>query len=56
MMRDNGVTYNLNGDPQGISRPWELDLLPLLILSEEWAVLERGLMQRADRTDPAGSD
>lgn len=48
MMRDNGVTYNLNGDPQGISRPWELDLLPLLILSEEWAVLERGLMQRAE--------
>ena len=48
MIRDNGVTYNLNGDPQGMSRPWELDLLPLLILSEEWAVLERGLMQRAE--------
>ena len=48
MIRDNGVTYNLNGDPQGMSRPWELDLLPLLIGSEEWAVLERGLMQRAE--------
>ncbi|MFZ0788777.1 MAG: circularly permuted type 2 ATP-grasp protein, partial [Chromatiaceae bacterium] len=48
MVRDNGVTYNLNGDNQGISRPWELDLLPLLIRSEEWAELERGLMQRAD--------
>ena len=48
MIRDNGVTYNLNGDPQGMSRPWELDLLPLLIPSEEWAVLERGLMQRAE--------
>ncbi len=48
MIRDNGVTYNLNGDPQGMSRPWELDLLPLLIRSEEWAVLERGLMQRAE--------
>jgi uncharacterized circularly permuted ATP-grasp superfamily protein/uncharacterized alpha-E superfamily protein len=48
MVRDNGVTYNLNGDNQGMSRPWELDLLPLLIRSEEWAELERGLMQRAD--------
>ncbi len=48
MVRDNGVTYNLNGDDQGMSRPWELDLLPLLIRSEEWADLERGLMQRAE--------
>lgn len=48
MVRDNGVTYNLNAEPQGISRPWELDLLPLLIRSEEWAELERGLVQRAD--------
>ena len=48
MVRDNGVTYNLNGDDRGISRPWELDLLPLLIRSEEWSALERGLMQRAE--------
>ncbi|MBK1643130.1 hypothetical protein CKO25_00360 [Thiocapsa imhoffii] len=48
MVRDNGVTYNLNADAQGMSRPWELDLLPLLIRSEEWAELERGLTQRAD--------
>lgn len=48
LVRDNGVTYNLNGDPEGMSRPWELDLLPLLIRSEEWAKLERGLIQRAD--------
>ncbi|EGV31801.1 protein of unknown function DUF404 [Thiorhodococcus drewsii AZ1] len=48
LVRDNGVTYNLNGDPRGMSRPWELDLLPLLIRSEEWADLERGLIQRAE--------
>jgi uncharacterized circularly permuted ATP-grasp superfamily protein/uncharacterized alpha-E superfamily protein len=48
MVRDNGVTYNLNAEPRGMSRPWELDLLPLLIRSEEWAELERGLIQRAD--------
>ncbi len=48
LLRDNGVTYNLHGDPQGMSRPWDLDLLPVLIRSDEWALLERGLMQRAE--------
>ena len=31
LIRDNGVTYNLYGDAQGISRPWNLELIPLLI-------------------------
>ncbi|MGD9410117.1 MAG: hypothetical protein PVF12_09035, partial [Thiohalocapsa sp.] len=31
LIRDNGVTYNLHGDPRGMSRPWELDPLPLLL-------------------------
>jgi uncharacterized circularly permuted ATP-grasp superfamily protein/uncharacterized alpha-E superfamily protein len=48
LLRDNGVTYNLHGDPLGMSRPWDLDLLPVLIRSDEWAALERGLMQRAE--------
>ncbi|MEA3640212.1 MAG: circularly permuted type 2 ATP-grasp protein [Lamprobacter sp.] len=48
LVRDNGVTYNVYGDPQGMSRPWELDPLPLLIRGEEWAGLERGLIQRAE--------
>ncbi|MBK1732730.1 circularly permuted type 2 ATP-grasp protein [Thiococcus pfennigii] len=48
LIRDNGVTYNLCDDPQGVSRPWELDLLPVLIRSDEWAQLERGLIQRAE--------
>jgi uncharacterized circularly permuted ATP-grasp superfamily protein/uncharacterized alpha-E superfamily protein len=48
LIRDNGVTYNLHGDPQRMSRPWDLDLLPVLIRSDEWAALERGLMQRAE--------
>jgi uncharacterized circularly permuted ATP-grasp superfamily protein/uncharacterized alpha-E superfamily protein len=48
LIRDNGVTYNVYGDPQGMSRPWDLDLMPLLIRSDDWAVLERGLMQRAE--------
>lgn len=48
LIRDNGVTYNVYGDPRGMSRPWDLDLLPLLIRSDDWAELERGLMQRAE--------
>ncbi len=48
LIRDNGVTYNMYGDPQGVSRPWELDLIPLLLKSDEWAVIERGLIQRAE--------
>ena len=48
LIQDNGVTYNVYGDPLGVSRPWELDLLPFLIRSDEWAELERGLMQRAE--------
>jgi uncharacterized circularly permuted ATP-grasp superfamily protein/uncharacterized alpha-E superfamily protein len=31
-----------------MDRPWELDLLPLLIPPEEWAGLEAGLQQRAE--------
>jgi uncharacterized circularly permuted ATP-grasp superfamily protein len=30
-IRDTGVTYNVYGDPQGIDRPWTLDMLPFLI-------------------------
>ena len=30
-IRDNGVTYNVYGDPQGVDRPWALDMMPLLI-------------------------
>ncbi|WP_058558083.1 circularly permuted type 2 ATP-grasp protein [Thiohalocapsa sp. ML1] len=48
LIRDNGVTYNLHGDSRGMSRPWDLDPLPLLLRGEEWAVLERGLIQRAE--------
>lgn len=48
LIRDNGVTYNFYGEPEGMARPWELDPLPLLIRGEEWAGLERGLIQRAE--------
>ena len=48
LLRENGVTYNIYGDPFGLHRPWELDPIPLLIGSEEWAGIESGLTQRAE--------
>src|SRR5206468_1873181 len=45
-IRENGVTYNIYGDPQGIDRPWELDMVPLLISADEWNYLEAALIQR----------
>lgn len=47
LLRENGVTYNEFGAPEGPDRPWELDPLPLLIAKEEWGRLEEGLKQRA---------
>ena len=47
LIRENGVTYNVYGDPDGVARPWQLDPIPLLISPAEAAALERGLVQRA---------
>ncbi|MGA2593550.1 MAG: circularly permuted type 2 ATP-grasp protein [Bryobacteraceae bacterium] len=46
-IRENGVTYNIYGDPLGMDRPWSLDSIPLLIPPSEWSELEAGLIQRA---------
>ena len=47
MLREHGVTYNVYGDPQGMERPWGLDLVPLLIQAEDWMRIEPGLLQRS---------
>jgi len=47
LLRQNGVTYNIYGDPQGIERPWPLDMIPLLIPADEWRQIEAGVSQRA---------
>jgi uncharacterized circularly permuted ATP-grasp superfamily protein/uncharacterized alpha-E superfamily protein len=47
LIEENGVTYNVYGDPRGIDRPWQLDPIPLLVSSEEWAGLEAAVAQRA---------
>jgi uncharacterized circularly permuted ATP-grasp superfamily protein/uncharacterized alpha-E superfamily protein len=47
LIRDNGITHNIYGDPNGVARPWSLDLLPLLLPAEDWQAVGRGLAQRA---------
>src|SRR5258707_2106362 len=47
LIRENGVTYNVYGDPQGMDRPWELDPIPLLIAPSDALAIESGLTQRA---------
>jgi len=46
-VRENGVTYNVYADPEGADRPWELDMLPLVLPADEWAGIEAAVRQRA---------
>src|SRR3954466_8379052 len=56
LIRQNGVTYNVYGDPRGMDRPWQLDPIPLLIAPEEGTALEAGLIQRARLLDLSLAD
>jgi uncharacterized circularly permuted ATP-grasp superfamily protein/uncharacterized alpha-E superfamily protein len=47
LLQENGVTYNVYGDPNGLNRPWLLDTVPLVLSAKEWEITERGLKQRA---------
>ena len=46
-----GVSYNAFGasDPRG--RRWALDPIPVVLSSQEWAAIERGVIQRAELLD-----
>jgi uncharacterized circularly permuted ATP-grasp superfamily protein/uncharacterized alpha-E superfamily protein len=46
-VEQDGVTYNVYGDPKGADRPWEVDLLPFVIGKEEWGLLAKAVEQRA---------
>jgi len=47
LIRENGVTYTVYGDPRGMYRPWQLDPIPLLLPEDEAKTIEAGLIQRA---------
>ncbi len=46
-IRDQGITYNVYGEPDGLDRPWRLDPVPFVISAAEWRNLETALVQRA---------
>lgn len=46
-LRHDGVTHNVFSDTGVATRPWSLALLPLLVEPADWAVIERGVVQRA---------
>ncbi|MCC5812425.1 MAG: circularly permuted type 2 ATP-grasp protein [Ectothiorhodospiraceae bacterium] len=48
LLRERGVTYNVYDDPQGLERSWELDPIPVVISSQEWAEVENSLQRRAE--------
>ena len=47
LIHENGITYNVYGDPRGIDRPWPLDPIPLVIAEDEWELIEQAVRQRA---------
>ncbi|URI09119.1 circularly permuted type 2 ATP-grasp protein [Aquincola tertiaricarbonis] len=51
-----GVTHNIHGADGTAARPWSLELLPMLIEPADWAVIERGVSQRALLLDTMMAD
>ena len=46
-VRENGVTYNVFADAEDVQRPWDLNVLPLILAHEEWSGIETAVIQRA---------
>jgi len=46
-VEEHGVTYNVYSDEHGPARRWSLDLLPFLVGSEDWQIIEAAVIQRA---------
>lgn len=51
-----GVTRNVHADALGERRPWDLDVLPLLLPAHEWRALAAGVAQRARLLDAVLAD
>ena len=47
LIHEQGIYYNVYGDPRGMERPWQMDPIPLVLAPKEWRALEEGLIQRA---------
>ena len=47
LLQENGVSYSVYRDSTGSERPWRLSPLPLLLNTDDWQQLARGVAQRA---------
>lgn len=47
LIQDNGITYNVYQDSETDNRPWNMDMLPLVLSGNEFGKLESSLSQRA---------
>lgn len=56
LLGENGVTYNVYSDPQRSERLWPLDPIPVLLPSDEWHIIERGLTQRGELLEHIAAD
>ncbi|HEX4251304.1 MAG TPA: circularly permuted type 2 ATP-grasp protein, partial [Pseudonocardia sp.] len=48
LLANDGVNYQLAAGQAATARRWELDPVPLLLGSAQWAEVERGVIQRAE--------
>ena len=46
-VRENGITYNVSAEADGKQRPWDLNVLPLILPHAEWRGIEAAVIQRA---------
>src|SRR4051794_8453989 len=47
LLHENGVSYNVYGDPEGMERQWSLSAIPVIVAEQDWNVIEAGVRQRA---------
>ena len=45
-LMNQGVTFTVYGDGQGLEKTMPVDLVPRILTHDEWARMERGLVQR----------
>ena len=50
-VQDNGATYNVYDDRGGQARPWQLDIVPMILSAADWAGIEAAVIQRATLAD-----
>jgi len=46
-VHEHGVTYNVYSDEHGPPRRWSLDLLPFIVVAQDWKIIEAAVVQRA---------